>query len=624
MPEWWDDLTNSVSGLFKQPEPKPAVDMSRFAPVLEQAGYGKDSAERKLLEAIAGHVNSAPIPKEATLGQKAIGGGLHAIGAGLARGAGASVEGAMQPAQRAFEDWNNRDLAAGQGRMSAWKYGGEQIIPTVSGAVTLASNRKLAKEMADRQNARIFGSPGKAEGEAPIYEPAQAAPAAPGGPGMSPALMGPAKVQPGFTPNPPAPQPGVAPQAAAPSAAPQGRQPSGDEPTIPLAPGSPIRFYTQQYRDMAVPIMQAIIDENAAGIASGKGGDPKSAIEKEANTPGSALQKLINDDRAAYHSSLPYEARKKGQEKNIDRSFETFKEYEASAAAARKGNTDLAQFSNALFNHIQEGGSTGPMQDWAATLKSWANGIPGVEFDISRVEEMRKASIGAATKFMRSATVGPTSDREMKTFLDTVTNASMSTQGNLRLLPFLKLQNDAQLEIRQLAGQMMEANNGVLPWNFSDQAEAIQQKYQAQAKKLGDELVADYKAGKLGPPGAAKPSDGTQAPVMSKEEATKAARALIQQDPTLSAAEAMKRVLGGAKQPSATGGGGVPGAPEPAPVPAGPPETGWNPGKPGTIGGAVKGIGDWFTKPRPVDDVRKLVPQAPRPQETPRSQIWMP
>jgi hypothetical protein len=578
MADWWDNISKSIGGMFTptpEEDKKPkGLDMAMWGPVLEKAGYGPDSPEYMLLDTIGKHAAATPMPKDPGLGQQLLGGALLAGGAGLARfGGGASYAEATRPAMAAMEYLRDR-----KGQREALLAGIHEKLGGVaagqaSSAISTAQARRMAAEMATRQRARLFGTP---EAEEPAAPPAGSPPtSSPIYKGPTAALPPPESI-PGVTVAPPAagtPPPGgpPPPDKTAAGGPPGGKSGKFDEPQYPLAPNSPIRFFTKQYRDAAVPIIDAAIAENAAAIASGAK-NKEDVLKSEAQKPGSALKELLDADRTAWLQSDQYKAHEHYRTKNMDRSFESVKEIDAAASAARKGNSDLAQFENALLSHIKEGGTTGPLQDWAATIKSWANGIPGVDFDVSRIEEMRKASIGAATKFMRSATVGPTSDREMKTFIDSVTNAGMSTQGNLRLLPFLKLQNDAALETRQLAGQLMEANNGVLPWDFSERAEAIQQKYQAQAKKLGDQLVADYKAGKLGPPKAdGKPGapDAAAAPAaaMSADEAKAAARELIAKNPGMSASDAMKQVLSQGKS-AAPGAAVAPGAPDAAAKPA--------------------------------------------------------
>lgn len=157
-PSWLDGIKRYVGDLLPQEKPRaPAVDMGRWGPVLESAGLGPDSPEHKLLAAISGHVNSAPIPREDSTGSKALGVLGNAIGAGFLRRAGASAAETQAPTTSMINDWRARRDLADNARMGQWQTGGSLMIPGVTNAVQSAELRRQADAALQRGYAGIYG-----------------------------------------------------------------------------------------------------------------------------------------------------------------------------------------------------------------------------------------------------------------------------------------------------------------------------------------------------------------------------------------------------------------------------------------------------------------------------------
>lgn len=161
-PGWLDTTKKYVNSLFGPSTDRrpaaPAVDMARWGPVLEAANLGPDSPEHKLLTAISGHVNSAPVPREDSGWSKAIGVLGNAASAGFLRRAGASAAETQAPMNSMIADWRGRRDAADGGRMKAWEAGGNLMIPGVSSAVQSAQQQKRLEQTANIQ-AQNYGLP---------------------------------------------------------------------------------------------------------------------------------------------------------------------------------------------------------------------------------------------------------------------------------------------------------------------------------------------------------------------------------------------------------------------------------------------------------------------------------
>ncbi len=571
MADWWDDLKKTFSGAPAAPA-KPAIDMNRWGDVLKSSGMDETSPHYKLLKATADHVNSVPQLPERSMGSNILG-VLASAGAGAGmRRAGASGAEASQPGREWAAQYNKeKELRLGQ-QTDAWKTGGAAMSSQAREAVILQEQNRIRQENARRQS-QLYAVPGSAPDAA-----GAAGPAAPDGPiyhghkGLSPGGDG---------------APAVGPTN---DAATRGRTEGGDGSGADARPGGGDRpysfgnskFHTEEWKEwfrkawtemnsgMGTPYTVSV--KNADGTST----------QKELKSAGDLLGHALEKDAEAYRGSEAYTDRTKNKDKMREHSFGQLKELDTRSTAASKSLENLSLFRGALSRHIGESGTTGPMQDWMTTAKSWANGIPGVNLDISAVEEMRKASIGAATALMRTSTVGPTSDRELSTFQQAVTSASMSTAGNLRLLPFLELQAKSELAIQQAAVKHMEAK-GFIPLGFNQEAAQIKMAHAQEAQKLGQQLVDDWKAGKFGQAAPAKSAAGQLTPDQENSVIKRAMELRKASDGKLSlqdaAAQAQREILksnlgaGGVQPP-----GGAPAKVAPA-VPArgrgGQPQTGF-------------------------------------------------
>lgn len=422
-PGWLDGIKKYVGGLLPQdkaPAPPP-VDMGRWGPVLESAGLGPDSPEHKLLSAISGHVNSAPIPKEDSMGSKALGVLGNSISAGFLRRAGASAAETQAPMNAMVADWKNRRDAGDAGRMKAWEAGGSLVIPQVSSAIQQAENKRILREQAAANRGRIFGEDAPTPAGAPAASPG--APPAGGGPSPATTPAGqPAGLQAAISAaqgvlaekDPTlaksnwqeilrgpsgsaisdaleksgtrttdaktaaqafldAAKNGGAPPASA-SAATPAPQP-GTRSAIPLSPSNmpaaepdrpmyqlgkgPHYFYTEQWRNAADSILRGNIDNNAL-VGMGIKVDPAKSKEAQAED---ALMQLKSKDEAAHQASPGYKGHVKAAEtyaeKRVQGGMDMKAKLDTGAEAGRNANRTLDLMRTA-FEETQKQGVLGP------------------------------------------------------------------------------------------------------------------------------------------------------------------------------------------------------------------------------------------------------------------------
>lgn len=619
--DWWSRLKGSVGGLIPKEEKRPPLlDMGRWGPVLEQAGYGADSPEHKLLTAISGHVNSAPIPKEDSFGQKLGATAFGALGAGLARGAGASVEGALQPSAATVSDWRGRRDMADQGRMKAWETGGNLAIPYATSAVQTAQAVKRAQESAQRTGERLG-----------IYQPKRVAATQPSpGEGSGAEVVSPGVQQPGTTESPPAAAPGtpVAPQGVSKEAAPGVTRPdpgrSPDEPQYPIAPGSTIKFHLPDSAVQARAIIAQVIEENASrlgGVGKSSGKDAEDVLKAEANTPGSTLQKLINDDRAAWQASPVYKGRIKETEAYSEGRIKQGQAQEDkidSAAASAQGFSNALNLMRTAFEKTQTPGVLGPgfASDWLTGINNMLDRVNLPHFETGPIQVINELSnrIGIETMLEEMAAGNGMKGGGQRMFLafkEAVANTTQNPQGFaaiMEAMDALNQQHQVRAQAKNEYKQALESSGRVPVLDYQGQ-QYVNQKVQQSFAKMAGPGSAFQKVIETGETLLHKKQGaGATEEQLSPEQlgvARQAARRYIEQG--MSPQEAAAR----ARQELAAGGGGKAKLGAPAPTPAQPEAPPVRPTQPGAMGGVKRLLYDWGPegaqqRAQELDRIRKL------------------
>lgn len=338
---WRDRLTGLLGFAQPQPEPKQGSSlMKALAPALE-AGQVQPH-ELALLKGISEYANDYPMPREATTGQKLMGGGFQAIGAGLARGAGASVEGALAPTGAMVQDWQNRRDLADQARVGAWKATGDSIIPRATAIIDANTAQRRLEAIANMQ-AQNYGL-------GPIYkarEPAAAAPT------PAPAVpQGEPKAVPGISVAPPA-TPGQ-PPAAQPQAA--SSPPGGEE--RPHQVGR-VSFYTPEWAGQFERGLRALLTAPNVPISVPTKKEDGVTVNQEIKTPADLERVALQEDAKAYQATMGYIGRKKGTEEAtsaiVKNNADIVKGYGESGNSARNAFATTTLLRRAYDFSKQEG-----------------------------------------------------------------------------------------------------------------------------------------------------------------------------------------------------------------------------------------------------------------------------
>lgn len=602
---WLSQLQKTLGGILPAPKPeRKPIDMDHWGPTLEAAGLTPDSPEHKLLTGIAAHVNGAPMPHEQSTGEKVLGGLLTAGGAGLARSAGAPVEGALGPTQALINRWDQQQQGRDAARLNVWKEGTPTMISGVQSAVTRAQQERIARAQLGAHG--IYDTPlPNGRRPAPVAAPPpgapdQSVPPPAGGAPVRPAAAA-AESPPGQAPQTNEFEPPPPTQMREPDLP---NQPPPEQRTLRMPGGGSLTFHDAQNYAKA----RAAVIEGATALSSGA----PTAAGQQAGTGQilSTEQKVaaIHDsDRAMYERSPQYLAYKETSGANVKDMAELHKTLRTNGDNAASTLASVKMQGILLDKLKALGVTTGAGQEWNTWMRSLATGTPaeGLMNALGIPIREQAAAAQALTKLATGNVFGELRDESGGTSIRGQTIITkilpqLTTQlnnvpgGNLLVNEVSKRKHEIELGVADAADQYAQ-KYGSLDANFQRWARSQYQSLDKEFLGKIDEVLGPGTAEKTRQASPVTGAAATQTPEQKKSivDTWRAAKARGLSDEQATE-EARKGVGGTPSQPNPLGPHARQGPPAPAATPPAPeegrffePEKGW----------ATGPIMNWLNRP---------------------------